>query len=108
MDWSIRTARVVAETKPPRMTRATRKNPGGVAYFALQRPRNGLLRGAAIARRRCRLVMQRPLAALWETVGHAGNPPEDDSVLFGTLAVVLTALLWFVLPGLAAAFYFLL
>lgn len=31
--------------KRKRMTRATRKNPGGVAYFALQRPRNGLRAG---------------------------------------------------------------
>lgn len=65
-----------------------------------------LLQGAAIAHRRSRLIMQQPLAALWETLGHAGNPPEDDSLLFGTIAIALTALVWFVLPAGAAVVYF--
>ncbi len=64
-----------------------------------------LLRGAAVARSRSRLIMQQPLAALWETIGHAGNPPEDDSVLIATAALVLGALVWFVLPVGAAVIY---
>ena len=64
-----------------------------------------LLRGAAVAHRRCRLTMQQPLAALWETIGHAGNPPEDDSVLIASGALVLAALVWFVLPVGAAIVY---
>ena len=59
-----------------------------------------LLRGAAVARHRSQLVMGQPLAALWETVGRAGDPPEDDSILFATIAIVLTALVWFALPAL--------
>ena len=51
--------------------------------------------------------MDAPLRALWETVGNAGNPPEDDSVLYATVAITITALLWFVLPGAIAAVYFL-
>lgn len=64
-----------------------------------------LLRGAAVAHRRSRLIMQRPLAALWETIGHAGNPPHDESVTFALVAVVLTATVWFVLPAVGAAVF---
>jgi hypothetical protein len=83
---------------------------GGVAvlfvlFFALSWV---LLRGAAVAHRRSRLIMQRPLAALWETLGHAGNPPQDDSTTFATIAIVLTALLWFVLPAAAVVVFVLL
>ena len=65
-----------------------------------------LLAGASVARRRCRLIMHQPLAALWETAGHAGRPPEDDATLFALAAIVLTAMLWFVLPAAGAAIYF--
>lgn len=58
-----------------------------------------LLRGAAVARHRSKLVMGQPLTALWETIGHAGDPPEDDSVLYATIGIVLTALVWFALPA---------
>ncbi len=76
-----------------------------VLFFALAWV---LLRGAAIAHRRSRLIMQQPLAALWETIGHAGNPPEDDSVTFATIALVLTTLVWFVLPGAGLVVFYLL
>lgn len=67
-----------------------------------------VLQGASIAHRRSRLIMQQPLAALWETIGHAGNPPEDDAVELATFAVIFTALLWFVVPAVIAVLYFLL
>ncbi len=57
-----------------------------------------MLRGAAVAHRRSKLIMRQPLAALWETIGHAGNPPEDDSVMFATIAVTLTTVAWLVIP----------
>ncbi|MDA0353128.1 MAG: hypothetical protein O3A10_13070 [Chloroflexi bacterium] len=60
-----------------------------------------LLRGAALARHRSQLIVRQPLAALWETIGGAGTPPEDAAVLFATIAIVLTALVWFALPALA-------
>jgi hypothetical protein len=60
------------------------------------------LRGAAVARHRSRLIAGRPLEALWQTIGHAGDVPEDDSMLFATIALVLTALVWFALPALIA------
>lgn len=58
-----------------------------------------LLNGAAVARRRSRLIMAGPLEALWQTIGRAGNPPQDDSALFATIAVVVTTLVWIVLPA---------
>lgn len=66
-----------------------------------------LLAGAGVARRRCRLILQQPLAALWATIGHAGDPPEDGSILFATIAVVLTFLVWVVVPLVGAALFIL-
>ena len=66
-----------------------------------------LLQGAAVAHRRSRLIMQRPLAALWETIGHCGQPLRDQSRTFATAAIILTALLWFVLPAAAALLFLL-
>lgn len=63
-----------------------------------------LLRGAAVARRRATLIMQGPLAALWETIGHAGAPPRDSSEGFAMISVGLTALVWIVGPAVLAAF----
>mgnify|MGYP006223622261 CR=1 FL=1 len=62
-----------------------------------------LLRGAAIAGHPVQLIMRQPLATLWETLVRAGDPPEDDSVLFATIAFVLTTLVWFALPALIGA-----
>lgn len=73
-----------------------------VLFFLLS---SMLLGGASVARRRSKLIMQQPLAALWETVGHAGNPPEDDSTLFALAAIILTAALWFVLPAVGFLLY---
>lgn len=57
-----------------------------------------LLAGAAVAHRRSELIMRRPLAALWEVIGRCGNPPTDDSALFATIALVLSALVWVLIP----------
>jgi hypothetical protein len=64
-----------------------------------------LLRGAAVAHRRSRLIMRQPLLDLWAAVGRAGNPPEDDSTPFAIGAVVLTAIAWLLLPGAAVAVF---
>lgn len=61
-----------------------------------------LLQGAGIAHRRSRMIMAAPLAALWETIGHCGTPPEDDSRTFALIALVLTGLVWFALPAVLA------
>lgn len=57
-----------------------------------------LLRGAAVAHRRCKLIMRQPLAALWETVGHCGDPPEDDSRVFAAVALLLSSVVWILVP----------
>ena len=71
----------------------------GLLFFAVS---GLLLRGAAVAHRRSRLIMQQPLAALWETIGHCGNPPRDASRRYAAVAIALTAIVWFILPALAA------
>jgi len=38
------------------------------------------------------------LAALYETIGHSGNPPRDDSAAIASAAIALTALAWFGVP----------
>lgn len=57
-----------------------------------------LLTGAAVAHRRSNLIMRGPLTALWESVGHCGNPPEDDSRVFAFVAILLSAVIWIGLP----------
>ncbi len=63
------------------------------------------LRGAAVARRRIRLTTERPIDALWETIGRCGRPPRDKSRQIALIAVVLTFAPWVVIPiGLAIGF----
>lgn len=63
-----------------------------------------ILRGAAVARNRIRLTMDGPLQALWETVGRAGTPPQDQARMFALIAIILMGLTWLVIPiGLAIA-----
>ncbi|MCL4243246.1 MAG: hypothetical protein KJ048_17995 [Dehalococcoidia bacterium] len=64
-----------------------------------------LLSGAGLAHRRSRLIMSQPLAALWEVVGHAGEPPSDNSRMFATVAIVLTGLVWVVIPVAGVVLY---
>ncbi|MBI2766297.1 MAG: hypothetical protein HYX53_10370 [Chloroflexi bacterium] len=72
-----------------------------VVFFLLS---SVLLRGAAVAHRRSRMIMDRPLAALWETIGFAGDPPKDDSQDFAFIAIVLSALLWLGAPAIGVLF----
>jgi hypothetical protein len=58
-----------------------------------------IVRGAAVARRRIRLTVERPMVALWQTVGRAGKPPEDQARMFALWGVVLTAVSWIVIPA---------
>lgn len=57
-----------------------------------------VLRGAALASRRIRLSVRQPLADLWETIGHCGDPPKDHSRRFAVTAISLTLGVWIVLP----------
>lgn len=66
-----------------------------------------LLSGAAVAHRRSRLIMRQPLFALWETIGNCGHPPDDNSRLFATIAVLLSTIAWLVVPiGVAVTLAF--
>jgi hypothetical protein len=51
-----------------------------------------ILRGAATARRRIRLTLDRPLSALWETIGWCGHPPRDSARSFALIAIVITVI----------------
>jgi len=57
-----------------------------------------ILKAAAIARRRTRITLDRPLHALWQTIGAAGHPPRDHSRQFAIYAVILLVLAWIVVP----------
>jgi hypothetical protein len=71
---------------------------GGILFVVFALLSWVLFRGAAVARRRARLVLREPLDALWETIGHCGKPPRDDSILFAWIAILLTAIGWFLIP----------
>jgi hypothetical protein len=58
-----------------------------------------ILRGAAVARRRIRLTVERPLAALYETIGRCGRPPRDNARTFALLAILLTIVAALVVPA---------
>jgi hypothetical protein len=80
---------------------------GAVAFVLFAAASWIIVQGAAVAHRRSTLIMRGPLAALWQTIGACGLPPEDDSLTFATIGIVLTAVAWFVTPiAVAAIFYF--
>jgi hypothetical protein len=57
-----------------------------------------ILRGAAVARRRIKVSLDRPLQALWETIGSCGKPPKDSARTFAALAIVITIVGWLAIP----------
>lgn len=57
-----------------------------------------ILRGAAVARRRIQLTLDRPINALWETIGRCGEPPMDPSRTFALIAIILALLPWLLIP----------
>jgi hypothetical protein len=58
-----------------------------------------ILRGAAVARRRIRLTVDRPLAALYETIGRCGRPPRDNARTVALYAILLTIVAGLVVPA---------
>ena len=61
-----------------------------------------IVRGAAVAHRRIQLTVEEPLAALYETTGRAGDPPNDQAGAFAIIAIILTIVALLVVPiGLA-------
>ncbi len=63
-----------------------------------------VVRGAATARHRIKLTTERPVRALYETIGRCGDPPRDDSTVFIVVALILGIVAAVALPlGLAIA-----
>jgi hypothetical protein len=80
---------------------------GAIAFIVFATSSWIIVQGASVAHRRTTLIMRAPLEALWQTIGACGEPPEDDSLAFATIGIVLTAVAWFVTPiAVAAIFYF--
>ena len=57
-----------------------------------------LLQGAGLAHRRIKVALRPSLEALYQTIGHCGEPPQDESATIAVAAIALTALAWFVVP----------
>jgi hypothetical protein len=57
-----------------------------------------VVRGAATARHRITLTTDKPIRALYETVGRCGNPPGDDSTVFIVVALILGVIAAVVIP----------
>ena len=64
-----------------------------------------LLRGAAVARTRIKLALDEPLKILWDTVGAAGNPPQDEAMDFALYAFIILGLSAVVVPAVVAVFF---
>ena len=75
---------------------------GGVGVIVLFAVFAGLawaiVKGAATARRRIRLTTDKPLKALYETIGACGKPPQDNARNFALIGIILTGLGWLIIP----------
>ncbi len=58
-----------------------------------------VLFAAGVARRRIRLATDEPLQALYQTIGSAGTPPQDQSLQFATFAIIFFVLAAIVVPA---------
>jgi hypothetical protein len=79
---------------------------GAVAFVVFAAVSWVIVQGAAVAHRRSTLIMRSPLAALWQTIGAAGMPPEDDSLTFAAIGIALTAVAWLVTPIVVGALFY--
>jgi hypothetical protein len=53
-----------------------------------------VLKGAAIARRRIKLTVEQPLAALYQTIGRCGRPPRDHAHVLALISLIIMAIAW--------------
>ena len=77
-----------------------------VLYSLLVALAYGVIRGAAIGRRRIKMALDQPLKHLWEVVGAAGNPPKDQARMFALMSLVVMALAAVAVPVIAAIVLF--
>ncbi len=64
-----------------------------------------LLRGAAVARTRIKLALDHPMRILWDTVGAAGNPPQDEAMDYALYAFIIIGLSAVVVPIVMALLF---
>lgn len=57
-----------------------------------------ILQGAGIASRRINLSLERPLKALYETIGRCGNPPKDQARVFAVIALIVAVVAVLIIP----------
>ena len=76
-----------------------------VLYGLLVALAYGVIRGAAIGRRRIKMALDQPLRHLWDVVGAAGNPPEDQARMFALISLVVMALAAVAVPVIAAVVF---
>ena len=66
----------------------------------------GVIRGAAIGRRRIKMALDQPLKNLWDVVGAAGDPPKDQARMFALVSLIVMALAAVAIPVIAAVVFF--
>lgn len=57
-----------------------------------------VLTASGVSRKRTRICLDRPLTALWETIGAAGDPPKDQSRQFAVYSIIFLFLAWLIVP----------
>lgn len=57
-----------------------------------------VLKGAAVAHRRIDMTTDKPAAALYETIGRAGKPPNDKSGTFAVISIILLSVAVLLVP----------
>ena len=77
-----------------------------VLYGLLVALAYGVIRGAAIGRRRIKMALDQPLKNLWDVVGAAGNPPKDQAKTFALMSLVIMAVAAIAVPVIAAIVLF--
>ncbi len=63
------------------------------------------LYAASIARRRIRLTTEQPVEVLWTVVGAAGDPPQDQSFAFASIAIILLVMASIAVPIIVSVFF---
>jgi hypothetical protein len=77
-----------------------------VLYALLVALAYGVIRGAAIGRRRIKMALDQPLKHLWDVVGAAGDPPKDQARMFALVSLIVMALAAVAVPLIAAILFF--
>jgi hypothetical protein len=77
-----------------------------IMYALLVALAYGVIRGAAIARRRIKMALDQPLKILYDVVGAAGNPPRDQATSFALVSLIVMGLAAVAIPLIVAIVFF--